>query len=112
MQKVCFEAREENLNTFCPLCGTCSLSSKGEVTGCLHLVYVWLNLADPPMMYCREDIKELIKDIDFSSPLDFEDILNEYIKDKNNSDFLEIEEFMMPPASAQLFICYEYMDDE
>ena len=40
LQKVTFEAREENLHFFCPLCGTHSCDESGEITPCSHLVLV------------------------------------------------------------------------
>ena len=106
LQKVTFEAREENLHFFCPLCGTHSCDESGEITHCSHLVLVHLNISDPPIMYARADIKEAVDDC-----WGWDEVEEQLKSLDPDGNFLILEECTSGPAMGEFQIVFSHFDD-
>lgn len=66
---ISFEQRQDNLDLFCPFCGTPSL--KGDViNACEHLVLSHLNIAEEPYLYASANIQKGI-----NSDMDIEEAI-------------------------------------
>tara|TARA_B100001173_G_scaffold273822_1_gene253107 strand:+ start:733 stop:1041 length:309 start_codon:yes stop_codon:yes gene_type:complete len=102
MQTLTFEARQENCNSYCPLCGINNYGEEG-LNPCEHLLFVYLNIADG-IEYIREDIAEKVAgddDFDIVEALCDLDIENGFV-------FIETENIL----SSDYRIGYQYIDDE
>ena len=103
MQTLTFEARQENCNSYCPLCGINNYGEEG-LKVCKHLLFVYLNIADG-IEYLREDIAEMLEGIDEFDTVEALcnlDIQNGFI----------FEESDPGPSQSLFMIGYEYLDDE
>ena len=107
IKKASFPARENSLSFYCPLCGTRSMDAEGAVTACDHLLLVHLSIADPAVMYARDDLAvEIDEDRSWD---DYEDALKLCEK---VGHILILEECTGAPAPAEIQVAFEYTDEE
>jgi len=60
IESICIKERDQNINNFCPMCGTHNHGLKG-VNPCDHLLFIYLNSAEG-IQYIREDIAPILDD--------------------------------------------------
>lgn len=105
LQKLEFPARNENLSVFCPLCGAETQAADGQINECSHLVALHLNIAEPPLLYIRQE-NEQIKDAD-----DWDDVEEYLVKTARIENLFLWQESSKDVGMHTLTIAYQFHDD-
>jgi len=103
------EICSDSVIVHCPVCGKASLSPKGEVKGCRHLVFVSANETWSEPWFVREGIKDTVADMlahssdedDFDSYLE---VLGEYFP---APEFLLFEVQEPVPNGFTMYLLYQ-----
>jgi len=99
IQIVAIPERDQNIDSFCPLCGEHNSGESGYKP-CKHLLFIYLNLADG-IEYIREDLKPLLAGVP-------------YLKQATALKKLPIKNaflFEEQTVMAHFMIAYEYIDE-
>jgi len=103
-QIITLPTRYENVENFCPLCGTHNFGESVDPPNlCDCLVFIYSDLMDG-IVYLRDSLNKYVKDLD-----DIDDIADA-LKNISIDDLIIFEEFGDPLIPHHFMIAYQFSD--